>query len=186
MANDDDDTLEADNNYLEIVGVGDEEKAVARRDKETSATSSNEENGPEVKDNDDAEKASDSQMTDESPVEQDESDRMPSGDPMIGALAGEIEAGLVDIIPPPSDLPEEGSVMDETPQTPGFASDEGEGVKSEISALADDIEAEVMKLVPVPEENEMNSSTPSNEKERSESPKSVIQQRDLDLLLHVD
>ena len=186
VATDDDDTLETDDNYLEILGVGDGEKSVAR-DEETSAASSNEENGSDVKDNEDAgEKKSDSQMTDESPVEQDGSGSLPSGDPMIGALAGEIEAGLVDIIPPPSNLPEEGSVMDETSQTPGLASDEGEGVKSEISALADDIEAEVMKLVPVPEENERNSSTPSNEEERSESPKSVIQERDLDLLLHVD
>ena len=172
----DDDIIEADDNYLEILGVGDGEIAVGKVD----GTSANAENG----------------AAEETPVEPDKSEELPSGDPMIGSLAGEIEAGLVNIIPPPSDLQQEGSTSGETtPQTPGLASGEdegegegkGEGIKSEISALADEIESEVMKLVPVPEKDEerADSAAPDDE-ERSESPKSVIQEKDLDLLLHVD
>ena len=177
----DHDTFEADDNYFEVLGIGDEEKA-AVKDNENS-----EENIAAVeKQADTGEMVSDSQAGEETPVGQDKSEELPSGDPMVGVLAGEIEAGLVDIIPPPAeDWTKEGGI--EALQTPGLESDEGVEEKSEISALADDIEAEVMKLVPVPKEDATeNSPTLPDDKGRSESPKSVIQERDLDLLLHVD
>ena len=179
----DDDTFEADDNYFEILGVGDEEKAVMKD--ETSAT---EDNGTAAeKQVNSGEMIRDSQAGDETPVEKEKSEALPSGDPMVEVLAGEIEAGLVDVIPPPAEDRTTEGVNTETYETPGLESDECVEEKSEISALADDIEAEVMKLVPVPKEDEpADSPTPPDDKERSESPKSVIQERDLDLLLHVD
>ena len=176
----DDDTFEIDDNYFEILGVDDKGKAVVG-DEESSAS---EENGDTLEKHvhvHNSEMMKDSQAGDETPVEQEKSEALPSGDPMVGVLAGEIEAGLVDIIPPPAEDRITEDVNAETCESPGLEE------KSEISALADDIEAEVMNLIPVPKEDEpADSPTPPDDKERSESPKSVIQEKDLDLLLHVD
>ena len=156
--------LEADESHLEILGVG-----------EDGSVSVNKEQAEPTMDES-------AQTSEESQTESDEANEiLPSGDPMIGALVGEIEAGLVDIIPPPVDTPTAEAEVEQMLE--GAESNEVDMPKGEISALADDIEAEVMKLVPVPEASDPDPPSPPDNEGGKDSPKSVIQEKDLDLLL---
>ena len=157
--------LEVDDGCLEVLGVGEEDTASVNDRRADSTT------------------AESPQTSEESQMESDEANKtLPSGDPMIGAIAGEIEAGLVDIIPPPTDM-----TTEEAEAGPeGAKPSEDDMLKGEISALADDIEAEVMKLVPVPEESDPDPPSSPDNKGGKKSPTSVIQEKDLDLLLQTD
>ena len=162
--------LEVDDGCLEVLGVGEEDTASVNDRRADSTT------------------AEFPQTSEESQTESDEANKtLPSGDPMIGAIAGEIEAGLVDIIPPPPagvSTAESQAGVEQILE--GAKPSEDDMPKGEISALADDIEAEVMKLVPVAEESDPDPPSSPNVKGGKESPTSVIQEKDLDLLLQTD
>ena len=160
--------LEADDGYLEVLGVGEEDNA-SSNDKRAEPTT-----------------AESPQTSEESQTESDEANKtLPSGDPMIGALAGEIEAGLVDIIPPPpAGMSTEEAEAGAKQILEGAKLSEDDMSKGEMSTLADDIEAEVMKLVA--EESDPDPPSSPDNKGGKESPTSVIQEKDLDLLLQTD
>ena len=162
--------LEVDDGCLEVLGVGEEDTASVNDRRADSTT------------------AESPQTSEESQTESDEANKtLPSGDPMIGAIAGEIEAGLVDIIPPPpAGMSTAESQAGVEQILEGAKPSEDDMPKGEISALADDIEAEVMKLVPVAEESDPDPPSSPNVKGGKESPTSVIQEKDLDLLLQTD
>ena len=162
--------LEVDDGCLEVLGVGEEDTASVNDRRADSTT------------------AESPQTSEESQTESDEANKtLPSGDPMIGAIAGEIEAGLVDIIPPPpAGMSTAESQAGVEQILEGAKPSEDDMPKGEISALADDIEAEVMKLVPVAEESDPDLPSSPNNKGGKESPTSVIQEKDLDLLLQTD
>ena len=165
--------LEVDDGCLEVLGVGEEDTASVNDRRADSTT------------------AESPQTSEESQTESDEANKtLPSGDPMIGAIAGEIEAGLVDIIPPPpagmSTAESEAGAEQILEGAKPSEDDMLDMLKGEISALADDIEAEVMKLVPVAEESDPDPPSSPDVKGGKESPTSVIQEKDLDLLLQTD
>ena len=178
---------EVEESVLEIVGIDDDEAPMVKDKQSTSKYAD------ENEDTDTSGMPNDIETNGTSSAKSDKDEEKPSGDPMIGALAGEIEAGLVSMIPPSveGEGAEDGRADDSLP-TPGLASDEGDQIdvidegKSDIRALADDIEAEVMKLVPVPADDRVDLPSLPEGKERSESPKSVIQERDLELLNSVE
>ena len=162
--------LEVDDGCLEVLGVGEEDTASVNDRRADSTT------------------AEFPQTSEESQTESDEANKtLPSGEPMIGAIAGEIEAGLVDIIPPPpAGMSTAESQAGVEQILEGAKPSEDDMPKGEISALADDIEAEVMKLVPVAEESDPDPPSSPDVKGGKESPTSVIQEKDLDLLLQTD
>mmetsp|Transcript_26222 Transcript_26222/g.56818 ORF Transcript_26222/g.56818 Transcript_26222/m.56818 type:complete len:1082 (-) Transcript_26222:41-3286(-) len=143
---------------------------------DTSAAST-----PDVFDPTTTDAAEDGEATEETgdslAEDEETSSRVVEGDAMIGVLAGEIEAGLADIIPPPSEPSASPTTDDEVAaETP----------KSDISILADEIEAEVMKLIPVPEDGDVPPAPSTEKNQIPSSPRSVIQEKDLDLLQYLD